>query len=139
MQCPHRNLVLKEKKEEPYENYVFHGIPTMEMIAFLDSLDALDLSTDTSPSPSPPSSPVLAPEIPTVSDSEPLAPVPVPEPAREPVPAPEPQQVKAVQGQDVRKPGPSREIVSIKVIGREKRILIRDNTTGIISVIRKPI
>jgi hypothetical protein len=134
MHCPHRNLVLekkgvKEEKEEPYENYVFHGIPTMEMIAFLDSLDALDFST-----------PVLDPEIPTVSDPAPLAPVPVPIAQQEPiVPVPVPQQVKAVQLEDVRKPGPSREIISIKVIGREKRILIRDNATGIISVIRKPI
>jgi hypothetical protein len=137
MHCPHRNLVLekkgiKEEKEEPYENYVFHGIPTMEMIAFLDSLDALDFST-----------PVLDPEIPTVSDPAPLAPVPVPAPlAPEPIvplAQPAPVQAKAVQLEDVRKPGPSREIISIKVIGREKRILIRDNTTGIISVIRKPI
>lgn len=41
---------------------------------------------------------------------------------------------------DVGKRGPpSREIVSIKIVGREKKIIIRDNATGIISVIRRPV
>lgn len=38
---------------------------------------------------------------------------------------------------DDEKRTPSREIISIKVIGREKKIFVRDNATGIISVIRK--
>jgi hypothetical protein len=47
----------------------------------------------------------------------------------------EPAPIPSIDG----KRGPSREIISIKIVGREKRILVRDNSTGIISVIRKPI